>query len=1132
MTASFSLTPRTLQAETILQGQLVTIIPSRESDGLQTDELQAKLAELGAKVEVMNFAEGDSLKTISGPVIVWGNLADNDAVRELYFKFLLVTDCRYPGPGGYELRTLMDPFGAGSNIIHLGYSDEAGLRIGWEKLLAQLAQVTPRLSEVKATALPMADFMAEAIRNADFPPLDWMLPADVNNTFKGYLGYLEADADLVAHYQEVWRRILAYGIPDGDHNIKDLHLRMSLLICAFRMFETVGMIDEDLRAPILEYFLKWINSDQGVSRLSHEGTVVPGIQRQNHGTIPGLALSYFASYLRDFYPEIKDEPALWESLSDKVFSVYWEGSWKPASEGLCHGWYLEQPVLLEYGLLDPQHRFFKNGGARRAAECAMAVVNNFGWMPASGDAHLLRSYPSDSLRTAAAWYRNKEYCFVDLKAPDYRRLRSHVFMLRAFDIGVKGKEPPAGLTVVPLDPLVHGAHDKAPNAAPWMFKVPPSAPVEACFDKVAFRNGWDRDDAYLLIDGIGGGSHAYDDALDLIEYSRLGYSFLVSDSGFQSPEPDSHSIVTVARDGLCAPTPCFAECDAATWDEAKQHGYARLSLRGNNGSTWTRELFFLGEQGMVIHDHVTAKREGDFTIQCNLRIPGKVEHDTGQTIARRQNAAGEEVVFTLQSVISDQASLELVEEDKRGQIRHVEGRKNPPMDDDLVEAWWRRYGTKDIQISIVRSRIHAHLQAGEGVSFVHYAHARRASEPEMSLLVEGRRGLVLTGGSTDISLQSHFDLGLQVGDSLLVKPSQAEVGCAQNVISDLSGEIKKIVPLISGGVVVVNTGGQISGYDATWNRCWETAIPGPIHDADADGALLYVGHSARSLSALSLQDGGIRWTTELERIPSSCPWWEWYSTAALRVVAARPQSGFEGAIVGCGDMHVRAFSPNGDPRWAFRYQNGIPGTIGLMDVNDDVLDEIMVGGEIMSNRAECRLLMADGSLLQEVEVEWWTSRMTAQARSEEHGKWTAFGANWGRNLHLIEIQPTQDEPLHKCWLKYLPGSTTALLIDAPHQRLLVGNSMGLFYCFNFAGDQLGRVAFPKEISAIFRLGEGFLVGLANGQAYGLRLEDSGSIQSTVLWRIKGDWHHAVAHDDALLVPTDLGLAMTTWLNVN
>lgn len=307
-------------------------------------------------------------------MILWGNLADNDAVRELYFKFLLVTDCRYPGLGGYELRMLMNPLGTGSNIIHLGYSDEAGWAIGWQKLLEQLAPVTPRLADIKATAFPMADYLIDAIRTADFPPLDWMLPSSVNNTFKGYLGYLEGNADLTAHYQEVWRRMLAYGISEKDHNLKDLHLRISLMISSFRLYETAGLIDEELRGAILEFFIDWINSDQGVSRLPHECNLVPGIQRQNHGTIPALGLSYFTEYLRDFYPEIEKEPAEWEGLSNRVFEVYWEGSWKPASEGLCHGWYLEQPVLLEYGLLDPQHRFFTSGGAARAADCATALL--------------------------------------------------------------------------------------------------------------------------------------------------------------------------------------------------------------------------------------------------------------------------------------------------------------------------------------------------------------------------------------------------------------------------------------------------------------------------------------------------------------------------------------------------------------------------------------------------------------------------------------------------------------------------------------------------------------------------------------------------------------------------------------
>ena len=129
--SALSLTPRPLNPKTRLEGQRVTVIPPRETAPEVMRAILAKLEECGATAEVVSFGEEDALKTISSPIILWGNLANNDAVRELYFKFLLVTDCRYPGPSGYELRTLMNPLGTGSNIIHLGYSDEAGRAIGW-----------------------------------------------------------------------------------------------------------------------------------------------------------------------------------------------------------------------------------------------------------------------------------------------------------------------------------------------------------------------------------------------------------------------------------------------------------------------------------------------------------------------------------------------------------------------------------------------------------------------------------------------------------------------------------------------------------------------------------------------------------------------------------------------------------------------------------------------------------------------------------------------------------------------------------------------------------------------------------------------------------------------------------------
>lgn|GEM_PF-4780574 len=58
-------------------------------------------------------------------------------------------------------------------------------------------------------------------------------------------------------------------------------------------------------------------------------------------------------------------------------------------------------------------------------------------------------------------------------------------------------------------------------------------------------------------------------------------------------------------------------------------------------------------------------------------------------------------------------------------------------------------------------------------------------------------------------------------------------------------------------------------------------------------------------------------------------------------------------------------------------------------------------------------------------------------------------------------------------------------------------------------------------------GPGFLIGLENGRAHWVQFDPSGTIQSSTPWKTPGDWLHAVALHDTLLVPTDQGLAMTT-----
>lgn len=81
----------------------------------------------GLFVPIVSDSGLDISKASSGNFIVIGNRSTNNVISDLYDRFLLMTDVKYPGNGGYEVRSIHNPFGYGTNIILLGGSDDAGI---------------------------------------------------------------------------------------------------------------------------------------------------------------------------------------------------------------------------------------------------------------------------------------------------------------------------------------------------------------------------------------------------------------------------------------------------------------------------------------------------------------------------------------------------------------------------------------------------------------------------------------------------------------------------------------------------------------------------------------------------------------------------------------------------------------------------------------------------------------------------------------------------------------------------------------------------------------------------------------------------------------------------------------------
>lgn len=77
---------------------------------------------------------------LSSHLIVLGNRSTNKTVSALYDLYFTLLDLKYPGPGGYVVRTLHSPFGDGINVVFVGGSDALGVQRAADVFIERLRE--------------------------------------------------------------------------------------------------------------------------------------------------------------------------------------------------------------------------------------------------------------------------------------------------------------------------------------------------------------------------------------------------------------------------------------------------------------------------------------------------------------------------------------------------------------------------------------------------------------------------------------------------------------------------------------------------------------------------------------------------------------------------------------------------------------------------------------------------------------------------------------------------------------------------------------------------------------------------------------------------------------------------------
>jgi hypothetical protein len=282
----------------------------------------------------------------------------------------------------------------------------------------------------------------------------------------------------------------------------------------------------------------------------------------------------------------------------------------------------------------------------------------------------------------------------------------------------------------------------------------------------------------------------------------------------------------------------------------------------------------------------------------------------------------------------------------------------------------------------------------------------------------------------------------------------------------------------------------VTFLDPQGHQTGSSQLPGPIRDIGAaedlakDRAILVVGHGPDMLTAFDRQ-GRMLWKRTIERDPCPWPWWELVTPAPVQVAGGWDDKGPFFAV-GCGDIQVRCLGGDGNERWRWRYNEGVPGRIRVAQVDGSGKPRIVVGGDLLTDVSACRILDGDGRLLADHWIEGWTSRMTALAfGTSGQRRFIACGANRGNNLHIFEwAGPADARPVpawNRLWARRLGGYVAGIEIFAPADRVIVGTSQGFLHGYDLKGNLVWSRLFAQGIRHLASLGTETLVCDASGQ---------------------------------------------------
>ena len=656
--------PRTLLVEAG-QPRALIVLPDAQEYAALAQKLQQALARVSSATlpvrSAATLVDDDwrfDFRSIGKQnIIALGNVNNNRLLSVLYGQGYVVADSIYPGKRGHVVRTVHDPFARGVNVLALEGSDADGVNKAIDVLLDKFVKGQ---GKTIALAEPVVDVEFERKAYRFFPDATHFLTSKRQPQYTGMAwfkgrcqaeGFMDADGKVVpcrenktlvpllsmiarigqTYFRRGDRELLPLMKELLDKNrhllenpakVHDMGGRSSSAVHQWDLLEELPVWTDQDRLDVTNALLR--DAALGCERRAFHKQVKDGAVQtldENHGTCSALRSFEAWHYFHKYYPSPASD--YWMRCARAVFSA--QASTHQILEDAC-GYLCYCPVqTLAYTLRSGDLTYIKRGVMKTHAEyIALACMNNLGLPTGFGDASgVVQPAFFEALAPAAWFYRDARlYWIVRNRLPQACGLRIFQNSI-AFDLTVEPRVPSewTGLIRVPLyeSPLAKGRMSKTPVFADKTDVDP------KLFNKLVFKENWDPQGQYLLLDGAGcwGGppgphGHKHNDINTIINFTSHGRMWLV-DHTYQVRAFQDHSGLYVTSGGVGG----YRKRTLATLKDlfqTQQYGLSRTQFVNTD-----RAIFWRKGRHFLVVDRAVADKDGEYFARCSFRALGDAE---------------------------------------------------------------------------------------------------------------------------------------------------------------------------------------------------------------------------------------------------------------------------------------------------------------------------------------------------------------------------------------------------------------------------------------------------------------------------------------------------------------------------